>query len=144
MTDAEKETIKNDVKKELNGFIEASIKLNLESIIKYFNDSPDFTFVSINGEINNYEKNKKLYEDAVNNFASLKLTTIKEEIKVLNNDYVYYVWQYNAEIILKDGTKIVYDKAVYTFLYQKIGGVWKIIHGHESGIPPAVTQPEKK
>ena len=144
LTDEEKEIIKNEVKKELNGFIDASTKLNIEPIIKYFNDSPDFTFVDISGEINNYEQNKKLYEDAVNNAATLKLTTIKEEIKVLNNDYVYYILQYNPEIILKDGTKIVYDKVVYTFLYQNIEGVWKIIHVHESGMPPTVTQPEKK
>ena len=144
MTDDEKETIKNEVKSELNGFIEASTKLNIDSIIKYFNDSPEFTFVDINGEINNYEQNKKLYENAVIGAASLKLTTIKEDIKVLKNDIVLCVWQYSPEIILKDGMKIVYEKAVYTFLFQKIGDVWKIIYGHESGSQPAVTQPEKK
>jgi len=41
MTDAEKETIKNEVKKEFNAMVEACNKVDV-GVFKYFLDSPDF------------------------------------------------------------------------------------------------------
>jgi len=138
LTDVEKETIKNDVKKELLGMIEACNKIDIETALTYFLDSPDFSCIVPDGGIMDFAQFKKANEDMFNAAKSIKNTIVKEDIKVLGNDQVLDIWQYNAEIILNSGEKFVYDKATVTCLYKKIEGVWKIVFMHESSLPPVI------
>ena len=140
LTDAEKATIKNDVKKEFNGMVEACNKVDIETALKYWLDSPDFIMIGPDGAIMNYAQFKKANEDTFNNATSVRFTGLKEDIKVLENGYALYIWQYSAEMILKSGEKIAYDTLGMTVLFQKIDGTWKIIFGQESGSLPVVTK----
>ena len=140
LTDAEKETIKNEVKKDFNAMIEACNKLDIETALTYFLDSPDFMGIGPDGVPIDFAQFKKANEDMSNAARSMQFTNIGEDFKILGNDQVLYIYRYNAEMILNSGEKIVYDKLAMTSLCKKVEGVWKIIFYHESGLPPVVTK----
>lgn len=144
LTDAEKEALKNEVKRDFNAMIEACNKVNVETALKLFWDSPDFIGIGVDGVIIDFSQFRKANEDMFNNAKSMQFTTIKDDVRILKNDQVLYIYQYNAEIIMNTGEKINYDKLTMTSLIEKIEGFWKIVFYHESGMPPVVTQPEKK
>ncbi|OFY68411.1 MAG: hypothetical protein A2Y71_09070 [Bacteroidetes bacterium RBG_13_42_15] len=140
MTDVEEETIKSEVKKDFNVMLELVQKLDLETAFKYYLDSPDFMGIGPDGMIMDFAQFKKANEDMVNAAKSMHFTTIKEDIKVLGSDQVFFIYQYSGEIILNNGEKIAYDKIAMTLLYKKVEGVWKIVFFHESALPPVMTK----
>jgi len=140
LTDAEKETIKNEVKKDFNIMLEAFKKHDLETALRYYLDFPDFMGIGPDGVIVDFAQFKKANEDMVNSAKSMQFTTIKEDSKILGSDQVLYIYQYSAEIILNSGEKITYDELAMTCLYKKVEGLWKIVFYHESGLPPVMTK----
>ncbi len=143
MTDSEKEAIKNEVKKEFTSMVEACTKLDIQTALKYYWDSPDFMGFGVDGAIIDYALLKKTNEDFFGAAQSIKFPSLKEVIKVLANDQVVFIWQYKAEIVLKTGEKMNFDKVGVTFLFQKIEGAWKIVYYQESALPPVVTESKK-
>ena len=140
LTDAEKETIKNEVRKDFNAMIEACNKLDVETALTYYLDSPDFMGIGPDGVIMDFAQFKKANEDMSPVVKSMQFTNIREDFKVLGNDQILYIYQYNAELILNSGEKIAYNKIAMTSLCKKVEGVWKIVFYHESGLPPVVTK----
>jgi ketosteroid isomerase-like protein len=143
MTDSEKEAIKSEVKKEFTAMVEACMKVDLQTALSYYWDSPDFKGFGVDGELIDYATFKKANEEFFNAVQTLQFLSIKEDIKVLASDLAIFIWQYKAEIDLKTGEKMNFDKIGVTYLYKKIDGVWKIVYYHESALPPIVAEAKK-
>jgi hypothetical protein len=139
LTASEKEAIKNEVKKEFTAMVDACTKLDIQTALKYYWDSPDFMGFGVDGELIDYALFKKTNEDFFGSAQSIQFPSLKEVIKVLANDQVVFIWQYKAEIVLKTGEKLNFNKVGVTFLFQKIAGTWKIVYYQESALPPVVT-----
>lgn len=140
LTDSEKEAIKSEVKKEFNAMVDASTKLDIQTALKYYWDSPDFMGFGVDGAIIDYALYKKTNEDFFEAAQSVQFPSLKEVIKVLTKDQVIFIWQYKAEIVLKTGERMDFDQVGVTFLYQKIDGAWKIVYYHESALPPILVE----
>jgi hypothetical protein len=140
LTDSEKELIKNEVNKEFTAMVDACTKLDIQTALKYYWDSPDFMGFGVDGAIIDYALFKQTNEDFFGAAQSIQFPSLKEVIKVLSNDQVVFIWQYKADIVLKTGERMKFDKVGVTFLYQKIDGAWKIVYYQESALPPTVTE----
>lgn len=140
LTVLEKETIKNEVKKEFYAMVEACNKVDVQAALKYYMDSPDFIGLGIDGMLVDFTTFKKMNEDFFNAAKSVQFPSIKEVFKVLAADKVLLIWQYKAEAILKTNEKITFDKVGVTFLFEKIEGAWKIVYYQESALPPVMTK----
>jgi hypothetical protein len=140
LTDLEKEKIINEVKKDFYTMVEACNKVDLQTALKYYLDSPDFIGLGVDGMLIDFATFKKMNEDFFNAAKSVQFPSIKEVFKVLAEDKVLLIWQYKAEAILKTDEKISFDKVGLTFLFEKIEGAWKIVYYHESALPPVMTK----
>jgi len=140
LTDTEKEAIKNEVKKEFNAMVEACNKVDIQTALKYYLDSPDFIGLGVDGMLVDFATFKKMNEDFFNSAISVQFPSIKEVFKVLAEDKVLLIWQYKAEAIFKTNEKITFDKVGVTFLFEKIDGTWKIVFYQESALPPVMTK----
>lgn len=140
LTDSEKEAIKIEVKKEFTAMVDACTKVDVQTALKYYWDSPDFMGFGVDGAIIDYALFKKTNEDFFEAAQSVQFPSLKEEIKVLTNDQVIFIWQYKADIVLKAGERMTFDQVGVTFLYKKIEGAWKIVYYHESALPPTLAE----
>ena len=68
--------------------------------------------------------------------SNFKLTTFKEEIRVLNRDMAIFALAYGAEATLKTGERDIVENAGATFVFNKVNDEWKVVHYHESSLPP--------
>lgn len=140
MTDNQKETIKSEVKKEFYAMVDACNKADLNTALNLYWNSPDFMGISSDGSIVDYPLFKKANEDYFGAIRSQKFVTIKEDIKLLNDSLILYVWQGSNEAILKTGEKMSFSSFGVTSLFKRIDGFWKIFYFQESGMPPVVTK----
>ncbi|MDD5328169.1 MAG: hypothetical protein PHY02_10220 [Phycisphaerae bacterium] len=136
LPESEIEVIRNEVKDEINNLIIGCESLDMELAFKVFSKTSDFFMIASNGYYYDYQtffNNNKNYLD---NCSEFKLTTLKEEIKVLADDLVIVSWIYKAIATLKTGEQDIWDKAGATFLFKKIDDDWKVINYQESSLPP--------
>lgn len=104
-------------------------------------DSPDFAFLTPDGRVYSYAEFMRFWEGFVSQLSAQRMTIRTERVVVLGPDQALYVWQGADELVRKDGAVLRLDPYCGTYLYRKINGEWRMAHGHESGLPPAVAGP---
>jgi uncharacterized protein (TIGR02246 family) len=110
--------------------VEAWNRHDLEGFMAGYWNSPDLTFFS-GGEITKgwqptLDRYKKRYTGEGHEMGTLDFTEI--EIKVLSPDSAVVTGRWR--LTLSDGKK---PSGVFTLLFRKIQGEWKIVHDHSSG-----------
>lgn len=135
-SDAEITLIKQELKAAVDTLIRGCETLDMDLAFRVFLDAPDFRMIGMDGTLCDY----RTYVDNNINYLSacsgFKLTTLNEEIKILDSDTAVFAWEYQAEAVLKTGDRDLIEKAGATFVFSKIGGEWKVVHYHESTLPP--------
>jgi len=139
LTETEKTTIKNEVKTAFHAMVDACNKIDLNSALQLYWNSPSFLGISSDGIIFDYQQFKKANEDYFAAVASQNFITIKEYISFLGDDLIVYAWQGSNEAMLKTGEKMTFSNFGATSLLKKIEGLWKVIYYHESAMPPVIT-----
>jgi len=134
-TKDKKEIAKKEISIVIDGIIENALKVNVQSAIKPYLNSPDFTIVNPDGTTDKYEdfKNK-----AIESFSQLKeysQTTINQEYRFLNKDIVLYTWIGKAKMELKTGENMVFNSYVGTMLFKKLNNKWRIVYAQETASP---------
>ncbi len=136
MTPKEKETAKKEISDIGKGIIQSVERLDIESAIKPYSDSPDFLMINPDGSYQDYAAFKSSNTEAFNQLTSMKQTNIKEEFRFLSKKQVLYTWFGKNEIELKTGEKIKNESYIGTMLFNKINNEWRIVYAHESASPP--------
>ena len=109
-----------------------------DSFLKCYADIPDFLAVSGDGMIRNYKDFKKICKDYYDSLKEQKLTTTREIFHVLDGITVLLCWSGNIDAFFKNGDSMKMQNYSVTFLFRKINGEWKVIHSHESALPPQI------
>lgn len=135
----EKETIENEVKTAFHAMLDACNKIDVNTGLQLYWNSPDFMGISLDGTIIDYEQFKKANEEYFAAIASYKFVTLKEYITILEDDLVLHSWQGSSESIQKTGEKMTFSNLGITSLFKKIEGLWKVIYYHESAMSPVIT-----
>jgi len=136
LSSSEIETIEKKLREAIHTLSIGCETLDIELAFQVFSNSPDFLMMGTDGALCDYQtylNNNISYLMTCSNF---KLTTFKEEIRVLNRDMAIFAWAYGAEATLKTGERDIVENAGATFVFNKVNDEWKVVHYHESSLPP--------
>jgi hypothetical protein len=136
LSSSEKEKIKEELQEAINTLIGGCEALDMELAFRIFSNSPDFLMMGTDGSLCDYQTYLHNNIDYLMTCSSFKLTTLKEEIRILNRDMAIFSWAYRAEATLKTGEQDVFEHAGATFVFGKVNDEWKVVYYHESSLPP--------
>ncbi len=120
-----------------------SEEAKLDSFLSYYDSSPNFLHFSSDGKMSNYEEIK---EACVAYYTSLRqqtISTVMEKINVLDTNLVIFGWTGNIVAQFKNGDIMKMNNYSITNVFKRIDGKWKIIHSHESALPPESIKTDK-
>lgn len=141
LTDTAKATVAQEVLGAVRPMFAATAKMTPD-VSRFFWDTPDFAFLTPDGNIYNYADCIKLYGEFVSQLSGQRYVIRTEKVIVLGPDQALYFWQGADDLVLKDGTVQKQDPYCGTYLYRKVNGEWRIAYGEESGPPPTAAKPE--
>lgn len=141
MSNAEKEHIQKEIKEAINTLIQGCEDLDMDLAFSMFANSPDFLMMGTDGTICDYETYLKNNVDYLMTCNSFKLTTYREEIRIIDPDIAIYSWAYGVEAILKTGEQDIIENAGASFVFEKVNRAWKVVYYHESSTPPKRIMP---
>jgi ketosteroid isomerase-like protein len=67
-----------------------------------------------------------------------KIITIREKIHVIDTGLVVLGWTGNIVARFRNGDSLKMDNYSVTNVFKKTDSKWKIIHSHESALPPEI------
>ena len=134
LTHQQKDQIKSELKVVLDSIIVSSQRLDYNVAFSYMWNSADFVMYNQDGSHTDFQTAKKSALDEVASLADLKTSWEPGMFRVLNKDLVICSLVGKADITFKSGDKMKEDPDVYSWIFRKIDGQWKVIYSHESGI----------
>jgi ketosteroid isomerase-like protein len=143
VTEAESQDIIGEIKSNHEKLTEYSEKANLDSFLSYYDNSLLFLQVSSDGKMRNYEEFRNICAGYYNMLKEQKISTIFEKFDVLDNNLVILSWTGNIIARFRNGDSMNMQNYSITSLYKKIEGKWKIIHSHESALPPEIIKKDE-
>jgi len=138
MTEANTYDIIKDIKSSHEKLTEYSEKAELDSFVSCYDSSETFLQFSSDGKMRNYEEFKKICTEYYNTLKQQKISTIIEKFNVIENNLVILSWTGNIIAEFKNGDIMKMNNYSITSVFRKINGKWKIIHSHESALPPEI------
>jgi ketosteroid isomerase-like protein len=130
--------ILNEVRPLAHDLVRYSETAQLDSFLRRYAETPDFLAVSADGIIRNSKDFRKIAKNYYDSLKEQKITTTREIFHVLDDITVVLCWSGNIDAFFKNGDMMKMPNYAVTFLYKKINGEWKVIHSHESAIPPQI------
>jgi ketosteroid isomerase-like protein len=85
-----------------------------------------------------YDEFKKLCIQFYNSVKGQEVTTIQETFNVIDRNLVIVGWTGNIDAFFKNGDIMKLKDYAVTFIFKKIDNKWKVIHSHESSLPPEI------
>lgn len=138
MTETETDNIINEVKNIFDKMVKYSEGAQPDSFLSCFDDSPTFLHFSGDGKMRNYAAFRKICVEYYATLKQQKLSTIKERYNVIDMALVIVGWTGNITAEFKNGDTMLMKDYSTTNVFKKINGKWRIIHSHESSLPPEI------
>ena len=142
MTESQIHDIVKDVKGTFDKITEYSEAAQLDLFLSYYDNAPTFLHFSADGKMRNYEEFKKICAEYYNTLKGQKITTIEQKIHVIDANLVILGWTGNIVAQYKSGDVMKMNNYSITSLFKKIKNKWKVIHAHESSLPPEIIKKE--
>jgi hypothetical protein len=136
LSSSETAKIEEEIRYAVQTVIQGCEALDMEKAFHLFLDLPDFLMIASDGSLCDYQTYIENNINYLSTCSSFKLTTIRQEVKVLDRDLALCSWIYKADAALNTGEHDLFEKAGATFVFNRIDGEWKVIHYHESALPP--------
>ncbi|GAB3907080.1 hypothetical protein GCM10028803_40520 [Larkinella knui] len=140
VTTEQKQVIEQEISGLIKEFFQQVEKLDIETCMTYFENTPDFQAVNPDGTLGDYDALKKLNADGFSQMKTLSVVPTKEVIRVLTDSLVLYTFSMEQDATLKTGQKIKYEHVAGTMLFSKINGAWKATFYHESAAAPVAVK----
>jgi hypothetical protein len=138
MTKAESEQIAKDLKTVSDKMIQYSEKAQLDLFLNCYDDAPTFLHFSSDGKRRNHEEFKKICTEYYGELKEQKAVNRQEKIHVLDTDLAVLGWTGDIVAQFKNGEVMKMKDYSVTNLFKKFGNNWKVIHSHESALPPEI------
>lgn len=138
MTQTDKNRIRGEVRPLLENLTLYSETAQWESFLRCYAQTPDFIAISADGVMRNFGDFKTLCKEYYQSLKEQKATTIRESVHILDERTVVLSWSGDIDAFFKTGDIMKMRNYTVTLLYQKIKGEWKIVHSHESALPPQI------
>lgn len=140
MTEIEINSTINEVKSMYSQLIDHSKKAELDSFLGYYDSSPYFQSISADGNMSNYEVFKEACSGYYNSLQKQSITTTRQEFQVVDRNLVIVSWTGDIIADLRNGNTIKMTNYSITSVFKKNDGRWKVIHDHESALPPTISK----
>jgi hypothetical protein len=138
MAAAESDHLVKEVKSLFDKLTEYSEGAQLGPFISFYDNSQTFLHIGSDGKMRNYEEFKIICGEYYNSIKEQKIMTIHEKIHVIDTNLVVLGWTGNIVAQFKNGDTMKMNNYSITSLFKKIDNRWKIIHSHESALPPEI------
>jgi ketosteroid isomerase-like protein len=112
----------------------------LDSLLSYYDNSPTFLAFSSDGTMRNYDEFRKICTEYYTKLQSQKLTTTTERFNVIDSNLVIVGWTGKIVAQFKNGDMMSMNNYSVTNVFRRIDGKWKVIHDHESALPPDIVK----
>jgi ketosteroid isomerase-like protein len=142
MTETESDNIIKNVKDSYTKITEYSKNAQLDSFLGCYDNSPNFLSIGADGKMSNYEEFKKACTEYYNSLKEQSIITTQEKFHVLDKNLVIVGWTGNIIANLKNGDTVKMNNYSITSLFKMVEGKWKVIHDHESALPPEIIKNE--
>jgi len=136
MTEDETRKLVTEVKSEFEKFTEYSQRAQLDSFLSYYQNAPEFLHISSDGKMRNYEEFKTICTEYYQSLARQQISTTKERFHIIDTNTVIIGWTGNIIAWFRNGDMMEMNNYSVTNVIKRIAGRWKIIHSHESSLPP--------
>ncbi|HMH32350.1 MAG TPA: nuclear transport factor 2 family protein [Puia sp.] len=127
-----------EVKKASHAITHYAAKADFDSLLACYADIPDFLAISNDGVARKFPEYKAICKSFYSAANGQELTTIQERFHVVDKNLVILTWTGNINALFKNGETWIMKNYTVTSVFQKIGDKWKVIHVHESSLPPEV------
>lgn len=139
LTPQQKDQIKSEVKAVADSAMARFQRMDWTGGLQFYADTPDWVMFNADGSQWDYETTARAMTDLTdishNPVTAYKWTATRQNFMVVNKDMVVSAWVGKDESIMKSGDTVVYDPHVYTMIFKRIAGEWKIVWSHDSGMP---------
>jgi ketosteroid isomerase-like protein len=142
MNTTESDQILKDLKSVFDKMIAYSEEAQLDSFMSCYDDSATFLHIGPDGKMTNFEEFKKSCAEYYATLKQQKISTIKEKFNVIDSNLVISGWSGNIIAQFKNGDTMIMNNYSITNVFKKIKDRWKIIHSHESALPPEMFKNE--
>lgn len=136
LSNSEREKIKNELHDAIHNLIVGCEALDMERAFEIFSPSSEFLMMGTDGTLCDYQTYINNNINYLMTCTSFKLTTFREEIRILDRATAIFSWAYRAEAVLKTGEKDIFENAGASFVFNKVNDEWKVVYYHESSVPP--------
>ena len=138
MTEAEFQAATKEVKAVFDKLGKYAEHAEVDSFLGCYDNSPAFLHFSADGKMRNYEEFNGICSEYYSALGYQKLSTITENFNALGPDLVITGWTGNITAHFKNGDIMNMYNYSISNLFKKIKGQWRIIHSHESSLPPEI------
>jgi ketosteroid isomerase-like protein len=138
MTEAERGYIIKDIKSVSDKITQYSEGAQLDSFLSCYDNSPAFLHFSSDGKMRNYAEFKKICTEYYNSLKEQKVVTIREQFLVIDTSLVIVGWSGDIIAQFSNGDTLKMNNYSITSVFKKIDRKWKVIHSHESALPPEI------
>ena len=140
LSEKKQAAIRQEMTLVMQDYLATCNRVDCAAMLTFLADVPEFRFADIDGKQYDYAGFKKSVTDQFAGLSAAKCTTRKQEILVLGPDTALVIWHGAIDLTQKDGSGLRSDPYNVTFLFKRLGGAWKIVAQHESGIAFAPTE----
>lgn len=138
MTETEAHDIINEVRLIFEKITRYSESAQLGPFLSGYDDSPNFLAFSSDGKMRNFEEFKKICTEYYTVLKEQKILTIREKFTVIDAYLVILGWTGDITARFRNGDIMNMKNYSITSVFRKIDNKWKIIHSHESALPPEI------
>jgi len=142
MTEARSDQIIKEVQSIVNEMAKYSEEAQSDHFLNFYDDSPTFLHLSGDGKMRNYEEFKKICSEYYFSIDQQKLSTIAEKFNVVDTNLVIVGWTGNIIAYFKNGDRMIMNDYSVTNVFKRMDGSWRIVHSHESSLPPEIIKSE--
>lgn len=140
MNEAQTSQLIKDVKRIYDRLTEHAENAQVDSFLAYYDNSPTFLHISSDGKMRNYDEFKKICAEYYDSLQSQKISTSFEKFNVVDTSLIILGWTGDIVAKFKNGSIMYMNNYSITSILRKVDGSWKIVHSHESALPPKIVK----
>ena len=138
MTESETSSIIHAVKAVLERMTAYSEKAQLDLLLSCYDNTPTFLHFSGDGQMRNYDELKRVCSEYYSGLKEQKVITSDLKIHVVDTNLVVLSWSGNIVAQFRNGDIMKMNNYAITYVFKKNDDKWKVIHVHESSLPPEI------
>jgi ketosteroid isomerase-like protein len=130
--------IKNEVRAARALIAQGASRADLEAFLDGYEWGPEFFAIGGDGLIRDEAAFRAACTGYYISLEHQDEVTLREEVLVVSDDLAILSWQGDIKAFFKNGDQMNLKNYGISLVFRRKGGRWKVIHSHESSLPPEI------